>query len=93
MGSQRTSYQQSPVDDRQYWDKHSLTTWVNLESFNTKILPNIQNFLLAKAEQIFLSHVHVVGMTIVDTTVHASNLLAKFSNGTLKFVLLRVAPP
>ena len=72
------SYQQSPMEAHQYWDKHSLTTWVNFDSFTSDILPNIGNFLLNKAKQISSSNVQVVGMTIVDTTVHASNLLAKY---------------
>ena len=72
------SYQRSPVDSHHYWDKHSLTSWVDFDSFNSKILPNIDDFLIQKANEINQNRIPIVGMTIVDTTVHASNLLAKY---------------
>ena len=72
------SYQRSPCRFHHYWDKHSLTTWVDFDSFNSKILPNIDDFLIEKANEINGNRMPIVGMTIVDTTVHASNLLAKY---------------
>tara|TARA_B100000674_G_scaffold498509_1_gene537316 strand:+ start:2226 stop:3572 length:1347 start_codon:yes stop_codon:yes gene_type:complete len=71
------SYQQSPKDSLHYWDKHSLTTWVNLDSFDNEILPYIHDFLISKASEVFQRQVPLVGMTIVDTTVHSSNFLAR----------------
>ena len=29
------SYQRSPVDSHHYWGKHSLTSWVDFDSFNS----------------------------------------------------------
>tara|TARA_Y100000589_G_scaffold73838_1_gene67051 strand:- start:1754 stop:3151 length:1398 start_codon:yes stop_codon:yes gene_type:complete len=71
------SYQQSPKESLHHWDKHSLTTWVNLESFNQEILPLIQDFLRSKANEVSCRKIPLVGMTIVDTTVHSSNFLAE----------------
>ena len=50
---------------------------MNLDSFNNQILPNIHDFLISKANEVFQRQVPLVGMTIVDTTVHSSNFLAR----------------
>lgn len=70
------SYVQNANQFAKFWDKHSLTEWVNESSFRKNIIPFIESFLHHKAGQIALGDFDIIGMTIVDTTVHASNLLA-----------------
>ena len=71
------SYQNNKKESSQYWSKHSLTTWVDRTNFETQILPFIQSFLLQKSLEAASGKYQIIGMTIVDTTVHASNYMAK----------------